>query len=494
MKRIKDSATIRKAGVLMHISSLPNTQYQTGDMGPAARRFIDTLRQMGVSVWQTLPINMTHADGSPYQCLSAHAGNPDFISIDDLHAQGLLTADALESTESKPALIAKAFEAYLAQDPTHKKLSAFCEAQADWLDDFCLFLALRNRFHAAGWQDWTSEYKHRDAKTLRQAKVELAYEMSLIQFTQYLFFSQWQSLKTYAQHAQIELFGDIPIFVAFDSADVWAKPHLFKLDADKNMTVVAGVPPDYFSATGQRWGNPHYNWDEMAKDGFKWWVARMRTQSQLFDIVRIDHFRGLESAWEIPATEETAMKGAWVLAPGDALLKAIKAALPTVQLVAEDLGIITPEVDALRDAFGLPGMKILQFAFGGDEKNPYLPQHIHENSVAYAGTHDNDTSLGWYLQLDEQTKTHFHQVLKTQLNIESPNMPFDLTNLTFSTSAALAIVQMQDVLGLDGSHRMNVPGTIENNWRWRMDWSQLSPALATQFADSIKRFGRLMRA
>jgi 4-alpha-glucanotransferase len=484
------SVNARKAGVLMHISSLPNPSFSTGDIGPEARRFIDILQRMSARVWQTLPINMTHADGSPYQCLSAHAGNPDFISMADLCEQGLLTPSELETGASKSTLIAKAFEAYLVQDPTHSSLSAFCAEHNDWLDDFCLFLALRNQFHAAGWQDWPSEFKNRDTKALRQAKMELAYEISLIQFTQYLFFSQWAALKAYAKNAGVELFGDIPIFVAYDSADVWAHPHLFKLDANKHMTVVAGVPPDYFSATGQRWGNPHYNWEAMAADGFHWWVARMQTQNQLFDIVRIDHFRGLEAAWEIPASEETAMEGAWVLAPGDALLKAIKTALPNIQLVAEDLGIITPEVDALRNAFHLPGMKILQFAFGGDDTNPYLPQNIDKNSVAYAGTHDNDTSLGWYLQLDEHTKNHLHQVLKEQLAIAMPNMPFDLTDLTMQTKAQLAIVQMQDVLGLDGAHRMNVPGTTERNWRWRMDWAQLSPQYVQQFANSIQRFGR----
>jgi len=493
VNNIKSSTLKRRAGVLMHISSLPNLTFQTGDLGPEARRFIDSLQSMGVQVWQTLPINMTHADGSPYQCLSAHAGNPDFISMDDLCSQGLLTPNEVKASNVKKELIAKAFEVYLIQDPMHLDLSAFCAEHANWLEDFCLFLALRNQFHAAGWHDWPSEFKNHDAKTLRQAKIDLAYEVSLIQFTQYLFFTQWAALKTYAKNAKVELFGDIPIFVSYDSADVWAQPDLFKLDADKNMTVVAGVPPDYFSATGQRWGNPHYNWAEMAKDGFQWWVQRMQTQNQLFDIVRIDHFRGLEAAWEIPASEHTAMQGSWELAPGEALLRAIKTALPNIQLVAEDLGIITAEVDALRNAFHLPGMKILQFAFGGDDTNPYLPHNIDENCVAYAGTHDNDTSLGWYLQLDEHTKNHLHQVLKEILHIEKINMPFDLTDLTMQSNAQLAIVQMQDVLGLDGAHRMNVPGTIERNWCWRMEWAQLSPALAKQFCMSIKQAGRLSR-
>jgi 4-alpha-glucanotransferase len=282
------------------------------------------------------------------------------------------------------------------------------------------------------------------------------------------------------------MFGDIPIFVAYDSADVWAHPRLFKLDARCNMKVVAGVPPDYFSETGQRWGNPHYNWREMQKEGYKWWLDRMATQNRLFDMVRIDHFRGFQAAWEIPANEETAVKGKWALAPGGTLLSVIKKRFPRIRLVAEDLGIITPPVNALRTKFNLPGMKILQFAFGGGDDNYYLPSNIEENSVVYTGTHDNDTTLGWYNTLDQYAKQHLHAVL----NNDAPNMPNELVKMALATKANLAIIPMQDVLELDGANRMNTPGTMGNNWKWRFDWSQLTLIRKMQFAEEILATGR----
>ena len=316
------------------------------------------------------------------------------------------------------------------------------------------------------------------------AKVKLRYatEIAVIKFTQFLFFSQWQALKAYANKNGVAMFGDIPIFVAYDSADVWANSHLFKLDKNKNMQVVAGVPPDYFSATGQRWGNPHYNWQVMQYDGFNWWLERMRTQQHMFDLLRIDHFRGLQAAWEIPAMADTAINGTWVLAPGEELLDAITKRFPNMQLIAEDLGIITAEVDALRAQFHLPSMKILQFAFGGDDSNPYLPHNIEANSIAYTGTHDNDTTLGWYQQLDEATKNHLHKVLHNA----QPEMPLALIELVMASNANIAIIPMQDILGLDAEHRMNTPGTIEKNWAWRFDWSQLKPEHIAKIRQTIQ--------
>lgn len=314
----------------------------------------------------------------------------------------------------------------------------------------------------------------------------LSKEIVEVQFVQYLFFEQWKALKTYANSRKIKLFGDIPIFVAYDSAEVWANPSQFKLDTDKNMTVVAGVPPDYFSETGQRWGNPHYAWDVMAEDGYAWWVSRLAKQNVLFDLVRIDHFRGLEAAWEIKSSEETAINGEWVIAPGDALLQKIYKALPDIHLVAEDLGIITPEVDALRLKYQMPGMKILQFAFGGDETNPYLPENIDENSVVYTGTHDNDTTLGWYHSAQDHVKDHFHQFIAQ----ENPVMPHTLMDLALSTKANLAIVPMQDILGLDSDARMNTPGTIVNNWQWRFEWSQLTKESINAFKTLVEQSDR----
>lgn len=489
----------RRAGVLLHISSLPSSSY-VGDLGKEAYRFVDFLNSIGVSVWQTLPINMPHADNSPYQCLSAFAGNPDFISLESLQEQGLLTKKDLSGfITSKTDLLAKAYLVFSKQAEQLESSAAkeqlnfkkFCKKQAHWLNDFALFLALRNKFNQAGWQFWPEAYKNRDAKTLRLACKELAQEIAIIQFAQFVFFTQWLALKAYAATKKVFLFGDIPIFVAFDSADVWAQPYLFKLDENKNMAVVAGVPPDYFCATGQRWGNPHYNWDAMKADGYHWWVQRMATQNALFDIVRIDHFRGLEAAWEVPASEQTAINGQWVLAPGEALLAAIIKALPKICLVAEDLGIITPEVDALRHKYNLPGMKILQFAFSGQEDNPYLPHHIEQNSVAYTGTHDNDTTLGWYNSLDEHQRglveAYIHSSRSEQHKV---SMPADLINMAYESDAQLAIVPMQDILALDSSHRMNTPGTCSGNWHWRFNWQQLTEAQTKIIAEVISRSGR----
>jgi 4-alpha-glucanotransferase len=464
----------RKAGVLLHISSLPS-----GDLGQDAYSFIDFLASIGACVWQTLPINMPHADNSPYQCVSAHAGNPAFISLKKLVDEGLITD--LDIQLGHHQALNLAYHHYLAKD----KLSGFnqfCDDHKCWLDDFALYSVLRQTFNFSGWNTWEDVYKHRDKKALKKFTAEYASTIEQVKFHQYIFFKQWGALKQYANAKKIALFGDIPIFVAYDSAEVWAKPHFFKLDKDKEMTVVAGVPPDYFSETGQRWGNPHYNWDEMAKDNYAWWVERMHTQSQLFDLVRIDHFRGLEAAWEIPANEETAMNGVWVTAPGDALLAAVYKRLPEIHLVAEDLGIITAEVDQLRLKYAMPGMKILQFAFGGDKTNPYLPENIEENSVVYTGTHDNDTTLGWYQKLEPHVKDDLHHYLGS----EAPNMPFALIRLAFSTLAKLAIVPMQDILELDSNSRMNTPGTIVGNWSWKFEWEQLSEQQTQQFSDVIK--------
>ncbi len=488
----------RQAGVLLHISSLPSAFY-TGDLGVESYRFVDFLHEIGAKVWQTLPINMPHADNSPYQCLSAHAGNPDFISLESLQAQGLLTKeDCAGLITSKLDLLNQAYLNFSQQSesvPEHKKqhqaFARFCKKQASWLDDFSLFLALRHHFNQAGWDHWPEPYKNRDKKTMKQAQVQLAHDIAVVKFTQFVFFSQWIALKAYATEKNIALFGDIPIFVAYDSADVWAHSDLFKLNADKTVSVVAGVPPDYFSETGQRWGNPHYNWDAMQQNGFDWWILRMATQSELFDIVRIDHFRGLEAAWEIPATDDTAINGEWVLAPGDALLGAIKQALPKINLVAEDLGIITIEVDALRKKYHLPGMKILQFAFSGASDNPYLPENIAENSVVYTGTHDNDTTLSWYSNLDDYQRGNLHgHIAATHAEGYVPNMPNDLIDMALETKALLAIVPMQDILQLNGHHRMNTPGTVSGNWHWRFSWQQLTAHQQTSIRAAIARTGR----
>lgn len=487
----------RGAGVLLHISSLPSNYY-TGDLGVEAYRFVDFLQEIGATVWQTLPINMTHADNSPYQCLSAHAGNPDFISLESLHAKGLLKKEDLSGLiTDKAQLLAKAYSAFAERSNPHEftDFMNFCDKQADWLHDFALFLALRTKFNQAGWHAWPEVYKKRYIPALREAREELAQEIAVIKFTQFIFFTQWMALKKYANQKNIKMFGDIPIFVAYDSADVWSHPYLFKLDAEQNMTVVAGVPPDYFSATGQRWGNPHYNWEAMVKKKFSWWVARMTTQSELFDIVRIDHFRGLEAAWEIPVNEDTAINGEWVAAPGDALLAAIRAALPNLDLVAEDLGIITDEVEALRIKYNLPGMKILQFAFSGESDNPYLPHNIEPDSVVYTGTHDNDTTVGWHSTMDDSQLEHVHAHLRAHHDQDlwqdqEPNILNALIEMAMKSKANLAIIPMQDILALDTTHRMNIPGTATGNWHWRFSWQQLTDEQKYLFKNLVESSGR----
>ena len=468
----------------MHISSLP-----AGNFGENAYKFVDFLAAIGASIWQTLPLNMPHDDGSPYQCLSAHAGRLAFISLDGLVSQGLLAKDDFLPTDdgvqpNRHALFNKSYINYKLQknQSLQKQFVTFCRQNAAWLNDFALFLVLRKKFNKTAWNIWPKAYKNKQPAQMAKVKLRYATEIAVIKFTQFLFFSQWQALKAYANKNGVAMFGDIPIFVAYDSADVWANSHLFKLDKNKNMQVVAGVPPDYFSATGQRWGNPHYNWQVMQYDGFNWWLERMRTQQHMFDLLRIDHFRGLQAAWEIPAMADTAINGTWVLAPGEELLDAITKRFPNMQLIAEDLGIITAEVDALRAQFHLPSMKILQFAFGGDDSNPYLPHNIEANSIAYTGTHDNDTTLGWYQQLDEATKNHLHKVLHNA----QPEMPLALIELVMASNANIAIIPMQDILGLDAEHRMNTPGTIEKNWAWRFDWSQLKPEHIAKIRQTIQ--------
>jgi 4-alpha-glucanotransferase len=479
----------RRAGVLLHISSLPS-----GDFGDDAFRFVDFLAETGASVWQTLPLNMPHDDGSPYQCLSAHAGNPAFISLNALVHEHLLTKhdliqqDSAESGANRKELLALAYLRYKEgkNAKLQKEFTLFCQENISWLGDFALFLVLREKFKHISWNTWPLAYKNKQPVLIKKLKLRYAHEIAVIKFTQFIFFKQWLALKAYANKKGVAMFGDIPIFVAFDSADVWGQPYAFKLDANRNTEVVAGVPPDYFSVTGQRWGNPHYNWPAMQANGFKWWLGRIRTQQCMFDLLRIDHFRGLQAAWEIPASEETAINGAWVEAPGDALLNAVVKRFPNMHLVAEDLGIITDEVDALREKYNLPGMKILQFAFGGDADNPYLPENIDENSVVYTGTHDNDTTLGWYQSLDDGAKAHLHTLLEN----EAPNMPQALVKLALSTKANLAIIPMQDILGLDGAHRMNIPGTMGGNWQWRFDWDAFESLDKTSIKNAIKSSGR----
>jgi len=483
----------RRGGILLHITSLPGAG-ENGDLGQEAYHFVDFLNSTGISVWQVLPLGVTHDDGSPYQCLSAHAGSPALINIDWLVTQGWLQlSEQCQECQgtikfNKSCLVTKAYAGFLERATVHDKndFAHFCDEKAFWLDDFALFMALKNEFNQQCWNQWPVHFKERQTKALKEARRRLKNEIDAIRFEQYVFYRQWLALKNYANQHGVYVFGDIPIFVAYDSADVWANREVFKLTESGEMSVVTGVPPDYFSATGQRWGNPHYDWKYLKKTGFEWWVDRLRTQMELFDILRIDHFRGLEAAWEIPASEETAIHGEWVKAPGKALLKAIKSALGPIPLVAEDLGIITPEVEELRDEFNLPGMKILQFAFGGGSDNPYLPDHYVKNCVAYTGTHDNDTTVGWSNQLSEDERRYIYEYLGNP----QTSLHCALMHAAFSSVANLAIVPMQDVLELNSEHRMNTPGTITGNWRWRFDWHQLGQERVDRLAHLVGLFHR----
>ncbi len=489
---IFDFSAARRAGILLHPTSLPGPD-GSGGMGHAAYRFIEFLAASGISVWQTLPLGPVHEDGSPYQCLSAHAGDPRLISLDWLKDRGWLDTTRRE-TETNGTLFrhrclqqAFAFFREHVDDAQQQDFSVFCEHHAGWLDNYALYMAIRKTQNDRGWVDWPSALRDREADALAEAKQNLQHDIDFVKFEQYVFFSQWLELKNYAHHHGIFLFGDMPIFVAHDSCDVWSNRAYFLLDEKGQPDVVAGVPPDYFSETGQRWGNPLYDWARMAEDGFQWWIERLRTQLELFDLVRIDHFRGFEACWEIPAAEETAINGRWVMAPGESLLQNMRTAFSGLRLVAEDLGVITAEVNALRQHFQLPGMRILQFAFGGGANNPYLPHNHESNTVVYTGTHDNDTTRGWYDSLDDEGKKKIENYLGYAMD---ESMPWPLIRLALASVANMAIIPLQDVLQLGSEARMNVPGTCNGNWHWRFADDALTTDISARLRELVCCYGR----
>lgn len=464
----------RRSGVLLHLTSLPGND-DCGTLGEDARRFVDFLCDAGFRVWQLLPLGPTHEDGSPYLCLSAHAGNPRFIDPQELLQRGWLSRKQAEDSSLKsPAHIAWQGFSAIASDAERAEFESFKTATANWLPDYALFMSLRRHFDNHSWIHWPAPLRQRDAAALAQARIDHADAIEAICFEQFLFDMQWQKLHRYAQERGVALFGDIPIFVDHDSADVWAYQQQFDLDADGNPNVVAGVPPDYFSATGQRWGNPLFRWEQMEADDFSWWRARVATQMRCFDLIRIDHFRGFDAYWEIPATEPTAIAGRWMPARGEALFRRLVEEYGELSWVAEDLGTITAEVKQLMEQFHFPGMKILQFAFDGGNDNPYLPHNHQPYSVVYTGTHDNDTSLGWYQGLSSELR----QRVDDYLGWPTEAMPWPLLRAALASVARLAIVPMQDLLELDSSHRMNQPGTVTGNWRWRFAWADLPTDLA----------------
>jgi len=480
----------RRAGILLHLTSLPGPGH-CGCLGPEAYNFANFLAACGVTVWQMLPVGPTQMENSPYQTSSIHAGNPRMISLEPLLERGWLQQMEAVQEGDSAALQAKALRVSwagfqrLASDEDRRALADFAAENGYWLQDYALFRALREDTGQCWWS-WPDPLRHRDPRALAAARGRLAREMDYIVYEQFLFFSQWKALRDYANGRGVKLFGDMPIFVAHDSAEVWARPSDFDLNGDGSLRVVAGVPPDYFSATGQRWGNPLYRWEEMLADGFRFWLDRVRTQMRLFDMIRIDHFRGFESYWEIPGEEQYAVNGRWVKALGDELFERLHQRFGRLPLIAEDLGLITPAVDALRKKYRLPGMKVLHFAFSGESANPYLPFRHDRDSLVYTGTHDNDTTLGWYDSLDEYTRGYVDEYL----GVSQEPMPWPLIRCALASRSHLAILPMQDILGLDSGHRMNVPGTTEGNWGWRFSWDQVHPDLPARLCRIIKLYGR----
>lgn len=479
----------RRAGILLHPTSLPGP-FPRGIICHDAYRFVEFLDQAGMSVWQMLPLGICHSDLSPYQALSAHACEPSMISLDWLRDRNLLNDSIDEFTFERHHHLLKIAWAQLQTKKTstlYKKFRKFIEQHAYWLDDFALFMAIRDHNDQAPWYEWPINIREREASALDIAKKNYKEEINFHSFLQFIFFQQWHDFKQYASDHGILLFGDLPIYVALDSADVWAHRELFMLNEDGQPRYVAGVPPDYFSETGQRWGNPQYDWAAMQTDQFKWWQQRLQTQLELFDVIRVDHFRGFEAYWEIDAKAETAIDGKWIEAPGEALLQTLSDRFHSLPLAAEDLGTITEKVTKLREQFHLPGMKVLQFAFDGDPKNFYLPPHHEFNSVVYTGTHDNDTTLSWYEQLDQHTQEYIYNYLGCNPN---EAMPWPLIRAALASVSCLAMLPMQDVLGLGQGQRMNTPGTTEGNWQWRFSWDQVNPNLASSLSSLCKQYNR----
>ncbi len=481
----------RRAGLLLHPTSLPGGS-GSGDLGPDAYRFVDFMVACGFSVWQTLPLGPPHDDLSPYSAQSAHAGNPRLIALEPLIEAGWLKPDGGPGINEdgwtyRQRRLIEARQGFEKAGRIRGEYEAFLDQHQSWLDDFALYQAIRAAQGQSAWADWPPELRDRHPEALAAMRQQLDKSLAQCRFEQFLFHRQWTAIKKYANERGILIFGDIPLFVGYDSADVWARRDCFLLDDEGRPKVVAGVPPDYFSATGQLWGNPHYAWESMRADGFQWWKDRIHTQLTQFDLLRIDHFRGLEAYWEIPADAETAVSGRWQLAPGDELFRTLRAKFGRLPLVAEDLGIITPEVETLRDNHGLPGMKVLHFAFGGGADNPYLPHNHVLNSVVYTGTHDNNTTLGWFEELDEQTRAH----LFDYLGGHPASIPELLVRCAFASVARLAVVPMQDILSLGGEDRMNRPGVAKGNWRWRFRWDQVSSGVAAHYRHLLELYGRV---
>lgn len=489
----------RRAGIILHPISLPGRE-DIGTLGREARNFLAFLHHSGQTLWQILPLGPTGFGDSPYQCFSAFAGNPLMIDLAELPG---LPPESEDQGDARPGpteidygtLIPKKFDALgtaadrflsTADAAVRSRFEEFRTQQAYWLEDFALFMALKGHHGGRPWTEWAPDLVKREPSAMQRARTELKSQIRSIEVQQFFFEEQWSALKTEANRLGIQIIGDMPIFVAFDSADVWANPELFHLDAKGHPTMVAGVPPDYFSTTGQLWGNPLYRWERMEQAGFPWWTARFKRAFELTDIVRIDHFRGFESYWSVPAGAPTAESGKWLPGPGSALFEVVQERLGPQSIIAEDLGVITPEVDQLRIGQGYPGMTVLQFAFDGEATNRYLPHNHEPMTVVYTGTHDNDTTQGWFDSLPEHQKHNVRRYLGHALM----DPPWDLMRVAQQSVARYAIVPMQDVLRRGAESRMNRPGQAGGNWSWRFTWEQVYFGLQDELLELTRTYGR----
>ncbi len=473
----------RSNGILLHPSSLPG-KWGIGTLGKEAIKFIDWMKEAGVKMWQLLPMGPTGYGDCPYSSFSAFAGNPYFINYEILLEEGWLKDSDLPDDkmfsrdkvdfgkiyETKFIVLKKACDRFSEQAEDQKKEYAyFCEKHSFWLDDFAFFMALKNTFPGQSWLDWPDDIRKREPQAVKKYREELDQDIHFQKWMQFEVFRQWKNIKNYANEQGIKIVGDIPIYVASDSADAWSMHEMFQFDEDIKPVKVAGVPPDYFSATGQLWGNPLYDWNRMEDDGFKWWIRRVEANLEMVDIIRIDHFRGLAAYWAVPSGEETAINGEWIPAPGKKMFQAILKKLGDLPIMAEDLGVITPDVEELRDHFGFPGMKILQFAFDSGEENDYLPHTYNKNCIVYTGTHDNDTIVGWYNAAQPKDK----EWAMDYINGNKKEVAWSFLRAAWASTALIAIAPLQDFMGLGTEHRMNIPGTPLENWTWRFTEKQL---------------------
>jgi len=493
----------RSAGILLHPTSLPG-KFGIGDFGKNVFRFIDFLSDSGQNLWQIFPLGPTGYGDSPYQCFSAFAGNPMLISPELLFEEGLLTNDDLNSYPildnikidygnviiAKTKLLKLAFSNFNnLEQSIEEKFTKFCKKNKFWLDDYALFMAVKEFHGGVQWTKWPKDIAFRTNGSVDAWREKLSEEINYQKFLQFHFNKQWKAVKKYANEKSIKILGDLPIFIAYDSADLWANKNLFTVDSSGNLETVAGVPPDYFSPTGQLWGNPLYRWDEMEKNNFAWWKSRLKKMYELVDIVRIDHFRGFDAFWEIPGGAKTAENGRWVSAPGHKLFNSIKVELGDVPILAEDLGVITPSVEKLRDDFGFPGMKILQFAFGVSGDKNFLPHNYVKNCVVYTGSHDNDTTRGFF-EAEKNKGSGIFEWAADYLGYWGNDIRFAAIRVAYSSVANFVIIPMQDILNLGTEARMNFPGRPGGNWTWRFTWEQITSELAEQYKHLAQLYER----